>query len=267
MSRVRPCAANARLHSATVYAGRHMEMQTFTASDVRTGLVLESMGDYSAAPSANRMRVLMIDDHPLFCDGLHALLERSGHFDVVGQARCSGDALNLARATLPELILLDISLDNDTVNGLDLIHRLRRICPEVKIVVLTGHKESEYVMNALRQGVSGFVEKDLPSAELLAALEHVRRGERVLPDSGHLTLALTEFGLVVQERERAQSGLNDQEIEMLRLAASGKNNKQIGDYEFFSEITVKRKMQLIYRKLSVTSRAQAVAEAIRLGFI
>jgi DNA-binding NarL/FixJ family response regulator len=244
-----------------------MDVYTVTENDVGTSLVLESMGDHTAALSATRMRVLMVDDHPLFCDGLNALLERSGHFDVVGQARCSADALNLARITLPELILLDISLDNDTVNGLDLIHRLRRICPEVKIVVLTGHTEPEWVMNALRQGVNGFVEKGLPTAELLAALERVRRGERVLPDSSHLTLALTELGLVVQERERAQSGLTDQEIEMLRLAANGKNNKQIGDYEFFSEITVKRKMQVIYRKLSVTSRAQAVAEAIRLGFI
>lgn len=223
--------------------------------------------EMGAAPRNVRTRILIVDDHPVFCDGLRALLERVESLEVVGQVGTSNDAFTSARRLNPEVILLDIELDNNTVNGLDLIHRLRRICPDVKIAVLTAHSGNEYLMNALRLGVQAFLEKDMPSSALLATIQQVREGERVLPNPHHLTLALTELGQVIQERDRTQSGLNEREIEMLRLAASGYNNKAIGTYEFWSEITVKRKMQVIYRKLGVSSRAQAVAEAIRLGFL
>jgi DNA-binding NarL/FixJ family response regulator len=214
-----------------------------------------------------RTRVLIVDDHPLFCEGLSALLGRVESFDVVGQAWTSDDALAYTRQLKPDMILLDISLDNDAVSGLDLIHRLRRMCPDVRIAVLTAHTGNEYLMSALRLDVQAFLEKGMPPAALLAALQQVRNGERIVPSPHHMTMALAELGHMIRERDRAHSGLTDQEIEMLRLAASGSNNKAIGAYKFWSEITVKRKMQAIYRKLGVSSRAQAVAEAIRLGFI
>ncbi len=215
----------------------------------------------------SKTRILIVDDHPLFCDGLQALLERAECFEVVGQAWTSSDALSTARQLKPEMVLLDIALDNNTVNGLDLVHRLCSVSREIKIAVLTAHTGGEYLMYALRLGVNAFLEKGMPPAALLAAIKQVQNGERVLPNPHHLTLALTELGQAIQERDRAHSGLTDQEIEMLTLAASGHNNKVIGTHEFWSEVTVKRKMQVIYRKLKVNSRAQAVAEAIRLGLI
>jgi DNA-binding NarL/FixJ family response regulator len=227
----------------------------------------ESAIEMGSAPRTAWTRILIVDDHPLFCDGLQALLERAECLEVVAQAWTSGDALSFARRLHPELILLDIVLDNNTINGLDLVHQLRRICPAVKIAVLTAHAGDEYLMNALRLGVDAFLEKDLPPSALLTAIRLVRDGERVLPKPHHLTLALTELRQVMQELDRAHSDLNDQEIGMLRLAASGYNNKAIGAHEFWSEITVKRKMQVVYHKLGVSSRAQAVAEAIRLGFM
>ncbi len=227
----------------------------------------ESTIETEVGSGRDRARVLIVDDHPLFCDGLQALLARAEHLEVVGKAQTSNEALAFTRQLKPDIILLDITLDNNTVSGLDLIHRLRRIRSDVKIAILTGHSESEYLMNALRQDVQAYLVKDMSSSALLTAIEQVRAGERVLPNPQHLTIALTKLGQVIQERDRAHSGLNDKEIEMLRLAAQGHNNKEIGAYEFWSEITVKRKMQAIYRKLGVSSRAQAVAEAIQLGFI
>lgn len=244
-----------------------MDVTTFDTTIQPSNHTLVAEDESRPAPGIDRTRVLIIDDHPLFCDGLSALLKRAENLEIVGQAWTSGAALSLARQLKPEIILLDIELDNNTVSGLDLVHRLRRICPDVKIAILTAHTEGEYLMNALRLGVQAFLVKDMPPADLLAAVQQIRNGERVLPNPHHLTLALTELGQVSQERDRAQSGLNEQELEMLRLAASGHNNKAIGAYEFWSEITVKRKMQVVYRKLSVSTRAQAVAEAIRLGFI
>jgi DNA-binding NarL/FixJ family response regulator len=98
-------------------------------------------------------------------------------------------------------------------------------------------------------------------------LRAVVRGERVIGQPEALSSVLVEFGRVLRERERQRRGLTDQEIEILKLAAAGLNNKDIGTQQFWSEITIKRKMQDIYRKLDVKSRAQAVAEAIRLGLI
>jgi DNA-binding NarL/FixJ family response regulator len=102
---------------------------------------------------------------------------------------------------------------------------------------------------------------------ILASLRKVLSGERVIGEPQAMTAVLNEFSHVLQQRERERYGLTDQEVEILRLAASGLNNKDIGLSQFWSEITVKRKMQDIYRKLEVKSRAQAVAAAIRLGFI
>lgn len=227
----------------------------------------EPSDDTGFAPEGTRTRILIVDDHPLFCDGLQALLERAECFEVVGQAWTSSDALSAVRQLRPDMVLLDIALDNNTVNGLDLIHRLRSIRRDIKIVALTAHTGGEYLMYALRLGVHAFLEKDTPPATLLTAIKKVHEGERVLPNPHHLTIALAELGQAIQERDRAHSGLSDDEIEMLRLVASGHNNRVIGAQEFWSEITVKRKMQVVYRKLGVKSRAQAVAEAIRLGLI
>jgi DNA-binding NarL/FixJ family response regulator len=217
--------------------------------------------------ATDRTRILMVDDHPVFCDGLRALLERAQAFEVVGVAGTSSDALAMARLLQPAIIVLDIVLEKERVNGLDLVSQLRHICPDVKIAVLTGHTGQEYVVSALRLGVHAFLQKDLPAQVLLNAILQVRAGERVIAKPQDLTLALTELYKVARQHEREQSYLTDHEIEMLRLAAAGHSNKEIGVSQFWSEITVKRKMQSVYRKLGVSSRAQAVAEVIRLGFI
>jgi DNA-binding NarL/FixJ family response regulator len=214
-----------------------------------------------------RTRILIVDDHPVFCDGLRALLECAQAFEVVGEAWTSSNAVTLARLLQPAIIVLDIVLEKERVSGLDLVSQLRHICPDVKIAVLTGHTGQEHVLSALRLGVHAFLQKDLPGNVLLDAILQVRAGERVIAEPQDLTLALTELYRVARQHEREQSCLSDQEIEMLRLAAAGHSNKKIGASQYWSEITVKRKMQSVYRKLGVSSRAQAVAEVIRLGFI
>ena len=212
-----------------------------------------------------RASVLLIEDHPLIYDGLLALFRRTDDFELVSRASDAATALSLARYQQPDLILLDIELAES--NGLDLVNQLRRICPDARITVLTAHREREYLMSALRLGVHALLQKDMNGDAILAALRKVLGGERVIGEPQALTSVLYEFSQVLQHRERERYGLTDQEVEILRLAASGLNNKDIGLSQFWSEITVKRKMQDIYRKLEVKSRAQAVAAAIRLGFI
>lgn len=230
---------------------------------------MESAGDPPSLPMPverpDAARVLVVEDHPVFGDGLRALLAGVEPFEWVGQADNSAQALMMARRHQPAIILLDIGLAD--VNGLDLINQLRRVCPAARIVVLTAHSEREYLMTALRLNAHAYLQKDMPGAALLAALHQVLNGERVIGKPRDLTTVLAQFGQVMQEREVQHSGMTEQEIEILRLAAAGLNNRDIGAHQFLSEITVKRKMHDIYRKLGVRSRAQAVAEAIRLGLI
>ncbi|HEX8996777.1 MAG TPA: response regulator transcription factor [Ktedonobacterales bacterium] len=211
------------------------------------------------------VRTLIVEDHPIYADGLQGILEGGGAYKVMGVAGTVNSALSMARQYDPHLVLLDVELPD--VNGFDLISPLSRICPDAKIVVLTGHGEDEYALTAVRLGAHGYLQKDLNSNQLLQALDQIAHGERVIGKPRTLTAVLTECRNLMRDRDREQLGISTQEVEIMRLAAAGMNNKDIGAHQFWSEITVKRKMQDIYRKLSVKTRAQAVAEAIRLGYI
>jgi len=214
-----------------------------------------------------RIRVLVVDDYEVVRRGVCIILNEQDDFEVVGQAATGNDALALARQLRPDIVLLDIFLGES--NGLDLAQQLLRACPEtaMRVVILTGHCEDESLFHALRVGVHGFLQKALPVDELLSSLRAIYRGERVVGEPHAITRVLNEFSRLAREQERLQRGLSDQEIELVRFAARGCTNKEIAALKFWSEVTVKRKMQDIYRKLQVADRAQAVAEAMRMGLI
>ena len=212
-----------------------------------------------------RIRVLVVDDHEIVRKGLCALLNEQDDFEVVGQAANGNVAITLAIQLQPDIVLLDIFLG--ALNGLDIAQQLQRGCPRARIVVLTGFTDEGHLFRAMRIGVHGYLQKALPINDLLASLRAVQGGERVIGEPRAITQVLGEFERLTKEQERVRSGLTDLEIELLRLAAEGCSNKEIASRQFWSEVTVKRKMQDIYRKLQVTDRAQAVAEAMRMGLI
>lgn len=241
-------------------------MSMLSASVADGERVLASMSDprFGEEPDY-RTRVLIVEDHPLYVDGLRMMLESRNTYKVVGVAASSNVALGMARQFDPQIVLLDIELPD--TSGMNLISPLSRICPQSKIVILTGHGEDDYALAAVRLGAQGYLQKDLTAAQLLSALEQVARGERVIGKPQTLTAVLNECSHLMRDRDREKLGISEQEVEILKLAAAGKNNRDIGDHQFWSEVTVKRKMQDIYRKLGVKTRAQAVAEALRLGYI
>lgn len=218
-----------------------------------------------AGDGKERARILLVDDHPIYYAGLQVLLEGAEAFEVVGLATDCQAALKLTQAYHPAIVLLDVELGEE--NGLDLVTQLGRICPGVKIVVLTGHDQHEYLSTAMRLGVYGFLCKDMAGDAVLAALRQVLNGERVVRQPHGLTAMLEEYSQLLRAHERERSGVTEQEIEILRLAAIGLSNKDIGAHQFLSEITVKRRLQEIYHKLNVKGRSHAVAEAIRAGLI
>ncbi len=211
------------------------------------------------------IRVLVVDDHELIRRGVSAVLNEQEDFQVVGQTGSGNAAVVLAKQEQPDIVLLDIFLGN--ANGLDVAQQLQRACPETRIVIVTGYTDESHLLRALRIGVHGYLPKALPSEEMLAALRSVYSGERVVGEARDITRVLHDYERLTKEQERVRSGLTDLEIELVRLAAEGCSNKEIAARQFWSEVTVKRKMQDVYRKLQVTDRAQAVAEAMRMGLI
>lgn len=211
------------------------------------------------------IRVLVVDDHEIVRKGLWATLNEEEDFEVAGQTGLGNLAVTLAIQLQPDIVLLDIFLGAH--NGLDIAQQLQRGCPKARIVVLTEHTEEAHLLRAMRIGVHGYLQKALPINELLASLRAVYQGERVIGEPRAMTQVLSEFERLTKEQERIRSGLSDLEIELVRLAAEGCSNKEIASRKFWSEVTVKRKMQDIYRKLQVTDRAQAVAEVMRMGLI
>ena len=245
---------------ATLYAGQVHEMVKVTK--------MESQMEMSSTtkPAAQKsIRVLIVDDHEIVRKGLCSMLSEEEDFEVVGQTGSGNLAVTLAKQLQPDIVLLDIFLGS--FNGLDIAQQLQRGCPEVRVVILTGHADEGHLFRAMRIGVHGYLQKALPINELLNSLRAVYRGERVIGEPQAITQVLSEFEKLTKEQERVRSGLSDLEIELVRLAADGCSNKEIASRQFWSEVTVKRKMQDIYRKLQATDRAQAVAEAMRMGLI
>src|SRR5215471_2312345 len=211
------------------------------------------------------IRILLVDDHVILRQGLSLMLNEEDDFEVVGDVGDGKAALEFALELHPEIVLLDIFLG--TSNGLDVAKQLLRSCPETRIVLFSGFEDEELLLDAIRIGVHGYLQKKLSIEELQSALRAVHQGERVLGDPQAVTLVLKEFHQMTKVQKRLQFKLNTTEIEMVRLASEGFTNKEIGTRVYWSEVQVKRKMQDIYRKLEVTDRAQAVAEAMRHGLI
>ncbi len=227
--------------------------------------ILQGQQAAQSSPAAPRIRVLVVDDHEVVRKGICAALNEENDFEVVGEASTGNAAITLAIQLQPDIILLDILLGES--NGLDIAQQLQRACPQARTVILTGLADDGHLFRAMRIGVHGYMQKALPLSDLLAALRAVHKGERVIGEPRAVTQVLSEFSRLTREQDRVRSGLSDLEIELVRLAAEGCSNKEIAARQFWSEVTVKRKMQDIYRKLQVTDRAQAVAEAMRMGLI
>jgi DNA-binding NarL/FixJ family response regulator len=212
-----------------------------------------------------QIRVLIVDDHIILRQGIHVMLNEGDDFEVIGEAENEKAALSLAMESKPDIVLVDMSLG--TCSGLDTAKQLLRCSPNTRIVLFAGSNDEKLLFEAIRIGVHGYLQKTLSIDDLRRALRAIQCGERVLGESQAVTQVVIEFHRLAKEQYRLDQGLSTVEIELLRHASNGCTNKEIGKELFWSEVQVKRKMQDIYRKLQVTDRAHAVAEAMRHGLI
>ncbi len=213
----------------------------------------------------DRIKVLIVDDHPVFRDGLRQCLEARKELRVIAAAGSGDDMWKAIRTHgRPHIVLMDVEMPGDS--GIDLTHALHEKYPDIRVVMLTAFSDSERVLSALKAGAVGYLLKNVAPDEIRATVERAAEGEPIL--SGEIAgRVLREF-----ERERGEeryreqlAGLTPREEEILKLLATGESNREIGKRLFISEQTVKNHVASIFRKLHVNDRTKAALLAVKFG--
>ncbi len=236
-------------------------------------LIGEVAATMAEAVSDDRLRVLIVDDHPVFREGLRHILEADESVCVVGEADTGDMALREARRQCPHVVILDVNMP--TLDGLQAARRICEKHRDMRVMLLTAFHDEEQMMRALRAGVSAYYAKDVPPEDLIAALHEVRRGRYVVQGR---SMSRGELGRWLTKRlgDAAQGGelpeevcvpLTTREMEVLQCVAQGMSNKEISRHLEISEQTVKNHMSAVLRKLSVDDRTQAAMYAVRHGWV
>ncbi|HBV99465.1 MAG: chemotaxis protein CheY [Peptococcaceae bacterium BICA1-7] len=211
------------------------------------------------------MKVLLVDDHPLFLEGLQNLMSARG-IEVVGTAANGLEALKKAGALEPDVILMDVLMP--CCNGLAATRLIKAEFPDIKIVMLTTSEADDDLFEAVKSGASGYLLKNLNAEELFSMLEALKRGEAPL-SSGLAAKVLKEFDseVVLGKEEEANEILNQRQMEVLSLVAQGKTYKEVAESLYVTERTVKYHMGKIIEKLHMKNRAQVIAYASHRGLV
>ena len=214
------------------------------------------------------IRILLVDDQPLFREGLRTLLSVHSDFEVVGEAGNGEEALKLVRSLLPSVVLMDLQMP--VLDGVAATRRLKAEQPQCRVIVLTTFDDDEMVFDGLRAGALGYLLKDAPSEKLSEAIRLAARGESFLQPSVAAKVVAEFARLTSKPAMHAKvlvEPLSDRELEILRLIADGASNREIAGTLFLAEGTVKNHVTNILGKLGVRDRTQAALKARDTGLI
>lgn len=210
-------------------------------------------------------RIVLADDHVLFRQGVKKILEKNKGIEVIGEAGDGLKLLELLKKVPPDMVILDISMPN--LRGLEATREIKMILPDVKVLILSMHKDKAYVYSAISAGADGYLLKEYAATELFAAIKEIRQ-------DGHYISPLL-FGKLTDELFQAHlSGqpaagydpLTTREREVLKLVAEGNSNRKIADLLFISVRTVENHRASIMRKLNIRKPADLVKYAISKGY-
>lgn len=208
-------------------------------------------------------RVILADDHALFRSGVKRILEEIPGIEVVGEAADGLQLLALLKETRPDLVILDISMPK--LRGLEAIQEIKAVDPQVRVLILTMHKDADYLSYALGAGAAGFLLKEDADPALWQALNTIRRGET------YLSPAISEVVPDLLRRGQRPDGtpkevLTNREREILKLLADGKSSKEIGELLFISLRTVQNHRANIMKKLGVRRASELIKYAVQKGY-
>jgi len=205
-----------------------------------------------------KIRVLLVDDHPLVLDGIRSRLEEVDTIDVIGEA-CNGEeALLIAARENPDVVVMDINMP--VLNGIDAAIRFRDELPSIKLLMLSMHDSREYITNVIKIGAKGYILKDVASTEMIAAIQAVYAGKTYY-SSGVTDILLNE------NNRKKEIPLTDREKTILRLLAEGNSNKHVARELDISVRTVETHRRNVKRKLEIKTSAGLVKYAIEHGIV
>ena len=189
-----------------------------------------------------KIRVLLADDQSILADGIKSVLSTCPDLEVVGIAADGFEALTMTESCSPDVVLMDIRMPN--MNGVIATQEIKRRRPEVKVLILTTFDDSDYILNAINNGASGYLLKDTSSAALIDAIKNAYEGDTILPAEIKLKRAF---------------GLSDREVEIAVMICEGFTNKQIASALKLTDGTARNYISSIYEKMGASSRAEAAA--------
>ena len=219
-----------------------------------------------------KIRVLIVDDHPLFRQGVRWALDSEPDIEVVGEAADGEHAMELAAKLAPDVVLSDVNIPGP--DGVEIARALKGVLPRTAVILMTAYDDEEQLFDAIRVGAAAYFLKDLGPQELMDGIRRVNRGEylineNVLSKPLVASRVLKQFSDPSSEKEAEPLfiPLSPREIEVLEQIAQGHSNKEIARFLKISDQTVKNHITSILRKLAVNDRTEAVVYAIRRGWI
>src|SRR6266550_4601544 len=209
------------------------------------------------------IRLLLADDHRMLREGLRRSMIEEG-FDVVGEASDGLEAVKLSEELSPDVILMDVTMPE--LDGVEAARRIHASQPEVRVVMLTMHADSDVVASAIRAGASGYLVKDCSTEEIAGAVRMAVSGDTALSPqlASSMLHELRKLDAPTDEEERV---ITHREEEVLQLIADGCSTPEVAAKLFISQKTVKNHLASIYQKLDARDRTQAVLQAVRMGII
>jgi RNA polymerase sigma factor (sigma-70 family) len=223
--------------------------------------------------AANRIQILIADDHPLFRRGIRWSLEHEHDMIVVGEAEDGPSTVQQVDNLSPDVVLIDINMPE--MSGIDVTRILKRRHPRLAVVILTMHEEDEQLFHAIRVGAAAYATKNIDADELIQVIRRVAHGEYIINENvlsrpfvaARVLDQFRELTQMDQAAESVFSPLTPREVEILDCVAQGNSNKEIAKQLGISDQTVKNHITSILRKLAVNDRTQAVIYALRHGWI
>ncbi len=203
-------------------------------------------------------RIIIVDDHDIIRAGIKSVLKPHAEYEVCAEAGNGDTALECVEKFKPDILLLDISMPK--IGGLDIIARVKRVSPQTKIIIISVHKLGAYVLKALRQGVSGYLNKDNVAEELILALSRVAAGKIYLGEA--ISEYLADSVKEPQKKNPAAAILNERESDVLRLVVEGKTAKESAEILFISRRTVENYKNSILKKLNLHKTSDLIKYAL-----
>jgi DNA-binding NarL/FixJ family response regulator len=224
-----------------------------------------SLATAGTAPREARLRLVLVDDHAILREGLRALLALENDLEVVGEADNGDDGVAIVEREQPDVVITDLAMPQRT--GIQVISRVRRVAPAVRVLVLTVHNGEEYIKAALAAGADGYVLKDSSRADLLQAIRTIVRGQRYLCAPVSAKIVSGFLGDSDPRPAASVQHLTDREREILTLIALGKSNKRIALQLLLSVKTIEKHRSNFMRKLELHNTAGVTMFAICNGLV